>query len=160
MAGAEPAKTIGATMKIKGSSLLRKARRSHAFRRRHDPSLLALRSGGRILSDGSVELTQADGSTIVYQVEPVLGYRTVPATRSAPIFTRIVRAVRVAVVEALAGAGLPADAPIDLLPIYRTAKEALGRQTNEAAVRRVAAAAADLAIERYLDIITTPVAAE
>jgi hypothetical protein len=147
-------------MDINGCKQIGKARRSHAFRRRYDPSLLALRSGGRILSDGSVELTQVDGSTIVYQVEPVLRYRTVPATRSAPIFTRIVRAVRAAVAEALAGAGLPADAPIDLLPIYRTAKEALGRQTNEAAVRRVAAAAADLAVERYLDIVTTPVVAE
>jgi hypothetical protein len=46
------------------------------------------------------------------------------------------------------------------MSIVFTAKEALGGQTNNAAIQRVAAVAAYLAVERHLDIVTAPIAAE
>jgi hypothetical protein len=143
-------------------SLIKTAKRSHNFRRQHDPSLKALQPGGKILSNGDVELTQVDNSTAVYKVAPVVGWRVTPAAAPAPVFTRVVQAVKASLAEAMAAAELPAGSKVDVLPIYRTVNVALGRKTNNAAIWNTARAAVDLAVERYLDIVTTPspVAAE
>jgi hypothetical protein len=147
-------------MHIRGRKVIGKARRSQAFRRRHDPSLTGLLPDGRILSDGTVELTQIDGSTIVYQVAPVVGWRVTSVIPPRPVLARIADAVRASVAEALAVGGLPADSRVDITSAIYTTRQALGRRTNNLAVQRMARAAGYLAVERYLDIVTTPVAAE
>jgi hypothetical protein len=147
-------------MYIRNRKLVGKARRSHNRRRLHDPSLRALAPGGRILPNGDVRLTQIEGSTVDYQVAAVLGWRVTPAISARPVLGRIASAVKASVAEALAVAGLPANTWIDHMSIITTVREALGKQTSEAAVQRVAAAASYLAVERHLDIITAPIAAE
>jgi hypothetical protein len=135
---------------------IRKARRSHNARLLTDPSLKALvAGGGRILPNGNVELTQIDGSTVAYRVTPSVGFHVTPVAQVS-LGNRTYAAVRASVFEAITAAGLPSNTEIDPSPIYYTVREALGRKTCNAAVLAAARAAADLAVERYLDLLTTP----
>jgi hypothetical protein len=103
---------------------------------------------------------QADYSVVAYTATARVGWRVDPVIALAPVLTRIVRATQEAVAKELAEAGLRADSEIDILPIYCTVRIALGKQTNQLAVENAAAAAAQLAVERYLDAITAPIAAQ
>jgi hypothetical protein len=136
----------------------RKARRSFNARRRKDPSLPRLVPGcGRTLPDGTIELSAVDGSVISYLVVPVLGWRVVAAT---PVSTRVVQAVRASIAEALAVAGLPPDTKVDCVSVASTVMQALGRQSADVTIKRMASTAAYLAVERILDANTTAIAAE
>jgi hypothetical protein len=137
---------------------LRKARRSYSARRRKDPSLSRLVPGcGVVLPNGCVRLLLVDGSTVDYQVIPTLGWRVVPAM---PVITRIVQAVWASVAEALDVAGLPASTEVDRASVAYTVMQALGRQSADVTIKRMASAAAYLAVERILDANTTAIAAE
>jgi hypothetical protein len=138
---------------------LRKARRARYARRPRDPPLPALVGGaGKIMSDGSVELPTVCGSAVFYRVVPVLCYRVVPTTPAVPLLVKILRAVRASLDETLAVAGLPTGTSVT--PIVRTVKQALGRKTSNAAIQRMASAAAYLEVEGILDDNTAQIAAE
>jgi hypothetical protein len=132
---------------------LRKARRSHEYRRAHDPLLKPLLPGGRFRDNGDVELTQTDYTVVKYRVTPVVSWRVTPAISSLGIGCKILCMIKASLAEALAVAGLPTDAmdPADtdvVYPIYSVVRDALGKQTNGAAIARVAKAAAYLAVEK------------
>jgi hypothetical protein len=148
-------------MQIKGCHALRKARRSHYARRCRNPSLSkAVAGSGKILSDGNVALSLEDGSIVNYQVIPVVGYRVVPVVNRIATIFKIARAVEASFAEALAVAGLPADAQIDLLPLVNTVFLALDGKNDGALIKRMADEAAYLAVERIIDATTLPIAAE
>jgi hypothetical protein len=81
-----------------------------------------------------------------------------PVGVANPVCLKIGRAVADALAEATAVAGVAADA-IDPLPICFTVYDALDGEVD-LAIQRVASAAAYLAVERHLDAITAPTAAE
>jgi hypothetical protein len=147
-------------MRIASQKAVGKARRSHAFRRRQDPLLKGLRPGGKILPNGNVQLTQIDGSTVAYQVVPVLGWRVDPVVNQTAAIRKVVRAVKASVAEALAVAGLPADTQIDFLPSVNTVFLALDGKKDGALIKRMADEAAYLAVERISDANTAQIAAE
>jgi hypothetical protein len=148
-------------MQIKVCNALRKAQRSHYARRCRNPLLSkAVAGSGKILSNGNLALSLEDGSTVNYQVIPVVGHRVVPVVSRIDTICDIALAIKASFAEALAVAGLPADTQIDLLPPVNTVFLALDGKNDAALIKRMADEAAYLAVGCHLDIVTTPIAAE
>jgi hypothetical protein len=125
------------------------------------PSLSkAVAGSGKILSNGNVALSSEDGSTVNYQVIPVVGYRVVPVVNRTATICKILGAVKASFAEALAVAGLPADTQIDLLPPVNAVFLELDGKNEGALIKRMADEAAYLAVERIVDATTLPIAAE
>jgi hypothetical protein len=143
--------------RISRFQLIGKACRHHACARRRDSELKPIKSG-ELLSNGAVRLTQIDDSTVDYNVSVKLIWFVTSATAMSTL-VRAKLAVEAAIPGALAAAGLPLDAPLDItgtIYLVRQAITASGPKPSAAFVKGAARAAVDLEIERYLDRVTTP----